>query len=158
MCWARSCGATAFFWANRFGQMEQAYGFSPVWVRSCRVVSHCFPNCQRLGQNEQLRVLIGALQFRCRGQLTSTGCHIPRCTRCSCCATSWSYILVRDFITTDAEHRVSATKVRVRRQSTLISPAGGHPESINIYKGPLLETLNTHNWTIIVLGPARIQT
>ena len=28
-------GGTALFWLNRFGHIEQAYGFSPVWVRSC---------------------------------------------------------------------------------------------------------------------------
>ena len=40
-----------FLWVNRIGHMEQAYGFSPVWARSCTVASLWYLNC--LGQKEQ---------------------------------------------------------------------------------------------------------
>ena len=36
--WTRSCLATLLLSLNALAQMEQAYGFSPVWVRSCLVV------------------------------------------------------------------------------------------------------------------------
>ena len=44
---------------NRFGHIEQAYGFIPVWVRSCRVAWLWWLNC--LGQNEQQKGTVSAV-------------------------------------------------------------------------------------------------
>ena len=49
--WVRSCGATALLLANRRGHIEQAYGFSPVWVRSWRGTAFLLVN--RRGHIEQ---------------------------------------------------------------------------------------------------------
>ena len=46
--WVRSCGGTAFLLVNRVGHI---YGFSPVWVRSCGATSPFRLKC--LGHMEQ---------------------------------------------------------------------------------------------------------
>ena len=49
--WVRSCRGTSPFSLNRFGHIEQVYGFSPVWVRSCRGTSVLL--VKRFGHMEQ---------------------------------------------------------------------------------------------------------
>ena len=49
--WVRSCETTLLFWVNRWGHIEQPYGFSPVWVRSCETTVPFWAN--RVGHIEQ---------------------------------------------------------------------------------------------------------
>ena len=73
---------------KRFGHMEHAYGFSPVWIRSCAVAWLWWLNC--LGQNEQQKGTVSVAWTRsCCASLPGLRNRFSQCPQACTIALVW---------------------------------------------------------------------